>query len=266
MRNNLCLIFGYLLAFLLTDVRAQDYQELSRFAAPNATQAVAVDSLYFYTISNSRIVKRKKMNGEVVDQWEGPLKHLNSGLILHGKLYCANTNFPETPMASSIEIFDPSSMTHIANYSFGIYGGSLTWIDWYQGHWYAMFVHYDEKGKERDLDAAYTTLVQFDEQWRRTAGWTVPKKLVDHLRPMSISGGIIHDAGLIYASPHHFDEIYILKFPEIGYELEWVDTIKVPFLGQGIAWDPFQQQVIYGIHRRNREVISVQLSKKTDKR
>ena len=236
-------------------LKAQHLLESKRFSAPNATQAVAVDSTHFYAISNSKIVKHNKVTGEEIQRWEGPLKHLNSGIILEGKLYCANTNFPETPMASSIEIFDPNTLEHLDTHSFGMYVGSCTWLDRYEGYWYVMFVHYDEKGKERDLDAAYTTLVKFDDQWRRIEGWTVPKELVDHLRPMSISGGTIRSNGKIYASPHHFEEIYILSFPEMGYELTWEKTIEVPFQGQGIAKDPFSENILYGIHRKNREVI-----------
>jgi len=251
--------FTTLLIVLHVSASAQSVTELSRYEAPNATQAVAVDETYFYTISNARIIKRQKSDGKVIASWEGPLKHLNSGIIIDDKLYCANTNYPETPMASSIEIFDPNTLEHIDTHSFGMYIGSCTWLDWYEGHWYVMFVHYDEKGRERDLDAAYTTLVQFDTEWRRTAGWTVPKDLVDKLRPMSISGGSFSEDGLIYCSPHHFEEIYVLKLPQIGYELEWVDTFKVPFQGQGMAWDRSQKQVIYGIHRQNRAVISIQI-------
>ena len=194
--------------------------------------------------------------------WEGPLKHLNSGVILNDLLYCAHTNFPETPMASSIEIFDPKSMEHVGTHSFGMFVGSCTWLDWYEGHWYVMFVHYDEKGKERDLDASYTTLLQFDEAWRRTAGWTIPDSLVDHLRPMSISGGFMMEDGYLYASPHHFDELYVLRIPRMGFALEWVRTIQVPMLGQGIARDPQEQSHMYGIHRKNREVIGIAVDDK----
>ncbi len=256
--KNLLLPLSFIMASL-TSTCAQEVEELFRISAPNATQAVAVDKTHFYTISNSRIVKRNKSDGEIVDSWEGPLKHLNSGIILDEKLYCANTNYPDTPMASSIEVYNPETLEHIGTHSFGMYIGSLTWIDRYEGKWYAMFVHYDEKGRERDLDASYTTLVQFDDQWRRTAGWTIPKDLVDRLRPMSISGGSVGVDGLIYCSPHHFEEIYILKFPKMGYELEWLETIEVPFQGQGLALDRYESGVIYGIHRRNREVISIKL-------
>ena len=68
--------------FLFLLLRAQSVEELGRFPAPNATQAVPVDSLYFYTISNAKIVKRRKSDGEVLKEWEGPLHHLNSGIVL----------------------------------------------------------------------------------------------------------------------------------------------------------------------------------------
>ncbi|MEM9721043.1 MAG: hypothetical protein AAGA10_17395 [Bacteroidota bacterium] len=256
MKYIILLIICSLSTFLLY---SQKVVELKRFSTPNATQAVAVDSFHFYSISNSQIVKYNKLTGVEAGRWEGPLKHLNSGIILNGKLYCANTNFPETPMASSIEIFDPKSLQHIGSHSFGMYIGSCTWLDRFDGNWYVMFVHYDKTGKERDMDASYTTLVKFDDQWRRLAGWTVPKKLVDHLRPMSISGGFLGSDGKIYASPHHFEEIYILSFPKMGYELTWDTTLEVPFLGQGIARDPIEKGILYGIHRKNREVIQVNL-------
>lgn len=248
----------FLILFSFT-LKAQQVQELSRFKAPNATQAVAVDQDFFYTISNSKIIKRKKTDGTVVAEWTGPLKHLNSGIVIDDKLYCANTNYPQVPMASSLEIYDVNTMEHIGSHSFGIYIGSFTWIDKIEDKWYLMFVHYENKAQDLNRTVDYTTLIEMDSEWRRTAGWTIPKELVERLRPMSVSGGTFAKNGLIILSPHHFEEIYIFKFPKMGYELEWVDTIKVPFQGQGLAIDPSGPGVIYGIHRKNREVISVRV-------
>ena len=36
-----------------------------------------------------------------------------------------------------------------------------------------------------------------------------------------------------------------------------VKTVEVPFQGQGIAIDRYEQGVVYGIHRGNRKVIAV---------
>jgi len=260
MKHIAILPLAFLFSGLLTSLLGQGYEELNRFPAKNATQAVAVDSLHFYTISNSRIVKRKKSDGQVVGEWSGPLKHLNSGIVLDGKLYCSNTNFPQTPMASSLEIYDAETLEHIGNHSFGIYAGSFTWIDQREGDWYLMFVHYDETGKERDKGVAYSSLIRMDSTFRRKAGWTLPQKFIDHLAPMSVSGGTFLPDGKLLLSPHHFEEIYLFSFPEMGYELVWEDTIPVPFQGQGLAIDPYAEKVVWGMHRQKREVISVKIN------
>lgn len=250
-------IFALFLIHII-DLDAQSVTEIKRFDAPNATQAVAVDSLFFYTISNSKIVKRQKSDGMMVAEWTGPLKHLNSGVVIENKLYCANTNYPESPMFSSLEIFDTRTLEHIGNHSFGHYIGSFTWIDKWQGDWYLMFVHYDQNGKERDKGAEYTTLIRTDSLFRQLEGWAMPKNLTDHIRPMSVSGGAFTKKGDLIFSPHHFEEIYQFKFPEIGYEMQWIATIPVPFQGQGLAVDKYDDS-IWGIHRQKRQVIAIKI-------
>ena len=257
MRKHICLLWSVILG--VTHLSAQAVKEVKRFAAPNATQAVAVDSLHFYTISNSKIVKRLKADGKIIKEWSGPLAHLNSGIVIDGKLYCANTNYPQVPMASSLEIFDAETLEHIDNHSFGIYIGSFTWIDKWEGDWYLMFVHYGNKAQERNKGVAYTTLIQADSSFRRKAGWTIPAQIVNHLAPMSISGGTFQRDGTLLLSPHHFEEVYEFKIPSIGYELEWLNTIEVPLQGQGLAIDRYTGDV-WGIHRKNREVIVLQIN------
>lgn len=236
---------------------AQPGQELRRYDAPNATQAVAVDSLHFYTISNARILKRRKVDGQMMAEWQGPLKHLNSGVVIEGKLYCANTNYPETPMASSLEIFDTATLAHVGSHSFGVYLGSFTWIDRWAGDWYLMFVHYENYAQERDKGVAYTTLIRCDSMLRRMEGWTLPAALVDTLRPLSVSGGTFTPDGRLLLSPHHFESVYLFQFPEMGYTLTWLETFPVPFQGQGVAIDRYDGS-IWGIRRDEREVIQVE--------
>lgn len=250
--------FLFSFAFFLS-LQSQSTTEIKRFKAPNASQAIAVDSLYFYTISNSKIIKRKKSDGAQVAEWSGPLKHLNSGIIFEGKLYCSNTNYPEVPMASSLEIYDTETLEHIANHSFGHYLGSFTWIDKLEKDWYLTFVHYSNQAKERDKGVEYTSMIRTDSEFRRKGGWTMPKKLVEHLSPMSVSGGFFLKDGRILLSSHHFEELYLCQFPKMGYELEWLETIPVPFQGQGIAYDSYEDS-IWGIHRKNREVIVIELN------
>lgn len=251
-------VFSCMVA-LAIQASAQQVAEIRRYEAPNATQAVAVDEFYFYTINNSRIVKREKATGAVITSWEGKVKHLNSGIILEGRLYCANSNYPETPMASSLEIFDPETLEHISTHSFGIFSGSFTWIDQFQGDWYGMFVHYENEARETGKGVEYSQLIRMDGEFTRKEAWVLPAALLERLRPYSISGGIFAEDGTLYLTSHHFEEMYLCRLPESGYELEWIDTLPVPFQGQGISKDPVENGVVYGIHRENNQVIVIQI-------
>ena len=77
------------------------YQELKRYEAPEARQAIAVDSDCFYAIGNSSVAKYSKESGARIAGWEclegKPLIHLNSGVVLDGRLYCAHSNYPAFP-------------------------------------------------------------------------------------------------------------------------------------------------------------------------
>jgi len=90
------------------------FDEVRRFAAEEAFQGVAVDEQYFYAISNRSIGKYEKDTGRRVAEWvgpaDGPIIHLDSGVVIDGLLYTAHSNYPGVPMVSSIEIFDPETM------------------------------------------------------------------------------------------------------------------------------------------------------------
>jgi hypothetical protein len=59
---------------------------------------VAVDDEHVYAITNAAIGKYRKDTGERVGGWkesaDGHIKHLNAGLILDGRLWCAHSNYP----------------------------------------------------------------------------------------------------------------------------------------------------------------------------
>ena len=78
------------------------FEEVRRFRTQEATQGIAVDEGYFYAIANRRIGKYDKRTGERVGTWEGtpdgPIVHLDSGVVLDGLLYCAHSNYPGVPM------------------------------------------------------------------------------------------------------------------------------------------------------------------------
>ena len=132
-----------LLILIQFSIRTYSQQaiELNRFALDEVKQAVAVDKDYFYVINNSTITKHNKNDGNLVakcELGEKGITHLNSGVVIKGYLYCASSNYPDSPMASSIEIFDASTLTHVGNHSFGIFTGSATWIDQHEGNWYVV--------------------------------------------------------------------------------------------------------------------------------
>ena len=232
---------------------------LREYNIASAKQAVAVDSSFFYVVNNSSISKHLKSNGELVSSWvdnDSILHHLNSGIIIDDKLYSCNSNYPESPMASSIEIFDPKTMKHIGNHSFGIFNGSATWLDKFEDYWYVAFAHYTGRGSEPGKNNTWTRLVKFDEQWRQIESWIFPEKLVEQFETKSNSGGVILSDGRILCTGHDNFEIYVLKFPEKGYTLKWTATIPVGSFGQGIAYEKQGiSELIYGIIKKENKVV-----------
>lgn len=253
-----------LILFQSNTLFAQSLDSLQSFDAPAANQAVAVDGQYFYAIDNKTIEKYDKESGSLVKKWEdttGAIKHLNSGVVIKHKLYCAHSNFPEIPMASSIEVFDTEDLRPIDNHSFGIDIGSATWIDWYDGYWYVAFAHYNRFKDKIGKDNSWTQLVKYTNDWKRVGGWIFPEELYDEFGKMSNSGGVINGDGTLFLTGHDFKKLYKMKFPKNGYSLEWVDTFSAPFEGQGIATDPVKSEIIYGIQRSEEQVIKASFSK-----
>lgn len=233
-------------------------EEVRRFTAPEARQGVAVDTRHFYAIANSRIGKYDKRSGRKLGEWVGDgvrIAHLNSCIVERTELICANSNYPRVPMASSVEIFDPRTMTHLRSVPLGSAYGSLTWVERHKGQWWAGFANYDGKGGEPGRDHRFTQIVSFDDQWRRTGGYALPATVLQRLAPSSNSGGSWGDDGLLYLTGHDAQEIYTLRQPGQGPVLEHITTITAPLDGQAWAWDRAMRRVLYGITRRKGEVI-----------
>lgn len=255
---QISLILFPVLAFSVSILHGQSIEVLQKYNAPAANQAVAVDANYFYAISNNMIEKYAISTGKLIRNWQdstGVFKHLNSGVIKDDKLYCAHSNFPDIPMASSIEIFDPGSLEPVESHSFGLDIGSATWIDWYDGHWYVAFAHYNRFKEDNGMDNRWTQLVKFSPDWHRLEGWLLPGDLIERFDGMSNSGGYITSEGKIYLTGHDDMEVYVLEFPDHGYTLQWTNSLESPFEGQGIAADPENRDIIYGINRSQKMVI-----------
>jgi len=242
-------------------VFAQEVSEIKTFKVSEAKQAVAVDERFFYVINNSTIQKYTKTDGKPIVSWDGSeegIKHLNSGVVIKGKLYCANSNYPEIPMASSVEIFDAGTLKHIGTHSFGISDhGSLTWLDQKDGFWYIGFAHYGGKESSEGRDVRWTSLVKYTLDWQQIESWIFPKNIVDLFTPKSNSGGAVGSDGFLYCTGHDKPELYILKIPESGYTLKHVKTVSVGSHGQGIALDRSvkNRQIIYGLNRATNTII-----------
>ena len=258
MRMRLTLTFTALL-FLInaaTVMAAPSLKQIGEFVIPEANQGVGVDDRYFYAVDNQKIAKYEKKTGKLVKKWQGekngPIIHLDSAMLLDGKIYCAHSNYSEWPMTSSVEIWNADTMEHIGNHSFGINWGSLTWVDFYNGHWWMTFANYDRPfgpGKTPYGHKVTTQMVKFSADFKYLESWVLPKAILDRFEDMSNSGGSWGPDGYLYLSGHDPAEIYRMRLPKAGSVLELVDVIPMNIRGQGIAWDRSERGVIYGIVR-----------------
>lgn len=241
--------------FLQIQCFSQSVTKIREFKLKEAKQAVAVDDSFFYVINNSTISKYNKTAGTLIKTWDGTeqgIKHLNSGVVIKGKLYCANSNYPQIPMASSVEIFDVKTLTHVGTHSFGIAEhGSLTWIDQKDAFWWIGFAHYGGKEASEGKDVRWTSLVKYDREWRQVESWAFPENIIALFTPKSNSGGVWGKDDLLYCTGHDRPELYVLKLPKSGYTLEHVRTLPAPVQGQGIAFDHSDKNklVLYGLIR-----------------
>jgi len=233
-----------------------------RYEAAEANQGVAVDERSIYAIGNSEIGRYDKQTGKRTGGWVGDAKvfpHLNSCAPVGPELVCASSNYPATPMASTVEVFDRAKLTHLRSIPLGRQAGSLTWVLRKDNAWWAGFANYDGRGGEPGRDHSFTALVKFDDAWKVRGQWSFPKSVLDRFAPRSASGGVWGQGGLLYVSGHDLPEVYVLRLPKTGTVLEHVATIASPIEGQAIALDPADHRAMYGISRMKREVVVTRL-------
>jgi hypothetical protein len=78
-------------------------------ARPPASGLIAVD--------NTSVTKHSRESGAPSLQFAGaegrPVIHVDSGAVHHGLLYAAHSNYNESPMESSVEVFDARTLEHV---------------------------------------------------------------------------------------------------------------------------------------------------------
>ncbi|MFD1952193.1 hypothetical protein ACFSGX_15570 [Sphingomonas arantia] len=250
------------LAFLLAVVAPAGQPvvtEIERFRAPEARQGVVADRRHVYAISNAQIGKYDRRTKQRIGRWQGDPKlfrHMNSCILEGHDLVCAASNYPDVPMTSSIEWFDTVKMTHVRTRSLGPGRGSLTWLDWHDGSWWACFAHYDNKGGEPGRDHRLTTLVRYSPQFAEQGAWLFPADVLARFAPYSSSGGVWGKDGLLYVTGHDRPELYALRLPAAGSTLEHVATIGLTTGGQAVAWEHGAQRVLWSIERSSSEAVA----------
>ncbi|GDY21233.1 hypothetical protein LBMAG56_25790 [Verrucomicrobiota bacterium] len=256
----LCVLCGESLPAAIPGAGGWRHEELRRFKAAEANQGVAVDAEFFYVIDNHAIGKYRKDSGARVGGWDGGkagrIQHLNAGVVIADRLYCAHSNFPKLPAESSVEIWDTATMQPVGQHRFERPPGSLTWAVPRGGEWFACFAHY------RPLsDPARALVVRFDAQWQRLANWSFPADLIQRFAGSSASGGGFGPGGALFVTGHDARELYVLAVPETGAVLNWTGTIPISAEGQAFAWDPVETNLLYSISRPRREVIVSRISR-----
>lgn len=256
-------MFGFLNSITPQSLLAQevcDFFELEAetlrvYPAADADQGAAANNEFFYAVDNYVIAKHRRGDGELVKRWSGEshmlLEHINSCYYNEQKLFCANSNYSTTPLGSSVEVFDANTLEHLNSHSLGMTEeGSLTWYDKIEGGWIAAFVHYGGKGGLPYKDASYSSLVTFDENWRRTGGWLFPIGVVERMAPYGASGGAIGPDGFLYVTGHDLPEMYVFGKPKMGPYLIHFGTIAIDAEGQAFSWADDGAREIFAVNRR----------------
>ena len=104
------------------------WHKQKEIAAPEAFQAAATDQRFVYAITSRQVAKYDRATGQRIAISKGGAKHLNSGMLWQGKLYCAHSNYPLMPEQSEIKVLNLESMELSTLKDFGDFGGSLVWV------------------------------------------------------------------------------------------------------------------------------------------
>ncbi|MES2157101.1 MAG: hypothetical protein V4512_04810 [Pseudomonadota bacterium] len=234
-----------------------------RIPAPEARQGAASDGTHVYAIDNDRIGKYRIATGQRVAVWQGERRlfpHMNSCTVAGHELVCAASNYPAVPQTSAVEFFDTRTLRHLRTISLGIGPGSLTVLDRHGGKWWAVFAQYAGKGGEPGRDHRYTQLVRMDDAFRQEAAWTFPPAILERFAPFSCSGASWSGDGRLYVTGHDRPELYEVRIPQAGSQLELVRTMAIPTPGQAIDWDPRVAGRLWSIDRAATTMVASDLA------
>lgn len=239
--------------------QSRGFEQITRLNAAEAHQGIGVDEDFFYAIGTKTIGKYDKRTGAKIKQWKPtaatPIVHLDSGVVVDRKLYCAHSNYPYTPMTGSVEIWNTTQLEHVGRHVFKNPPGSCTWVDRHDGFWWVCFAHYNGIGGLPGKDNTSTIVVKYNSNWNELKRWMFPRKVLERFAPYSCSGGSWGPDGFLYCSGHDRPELYVMRAPPGGGELELIDIVSIESLGQGVAWDRSNASNIYAIRRKAKEVV-----------
>jgi hypothetical protein len=182
----------------------------------------------------------------------GEASHLNSAVLMEGKVVCAHSNFPKLPEEGDLRVLDPATMELKIFHRFENPPGSVTWALKREGGWWCHFAHYG-------LEKQKSVLVRYTLDWQETGRWNYPAELVKDWGAMSLSGAV-WQGDVLLATGHDKKVIYRLKVPASGPTMQWLGTLPSPFPGQGIAVD-LKTGGLVGIDRAKKSVIFAELKK-----
>lgn len=159
--------------------------EVRRLEAAEAYQGAAATAYAVYAIDNSTVARYDKTTGRKRAVWKGDpsrFKHINSCTVRARHLVCAVSNYPDTPMASKVLWLDASTLKLVKVRDLGRGLGSLTWMDWRSGSWWACYAHYDGKGGEAGRDHRETVVVRYRADFAPGRGLPLPRVRAGALR------------------------------------------------------------------------------------
>ena len=247
------------LLIVASAVAGQAAVEVRRLPAPEAHQGVAASAQSVYAIDNSVVARYDKASGRRLAVWKGDprrFQHLNSCIVRARELVCAASNYPDVPMASILVWLDATTLRLRRTQALPAGYGSLTWLDWHDGNWWAGYAHYDGKGGEPGRDHRATKVVRYSAEFAPLMSYSFPESVLQGFAPRSTSGGAWAADGLLYVTGHDKPELYAMRVPATGTVLEHVATIATPTGGQAIGWDVGTERLLWSIERKTSELVA----------